>query len=307
MIKLKKFISFFLSIVVILVIFLNLDKIVDKVKSITNLQPEVIIKPGNDYVKNNNFLLVKQTDDYIPYNYNDLVNIFYSVLNQGWTEFTFYCPVEYTTCLEDVAKISYDEVLLSDINNYVHPYNSYSTIKTLYDDTGEVTIKINHLYSDKEIEKIDNEIDNIIRQHTNDSMTDEEKIKALHDYIINNTKYDTNKSNDLGSEYDSARILGVLYDHYSICSGYTDVMAVMLEKLEIPNFKIASATHIWNAVYLNDSWLHLDLTWDDPVSASGRDILDHSYFLIDDETLTTLDEKIKEHIYDIDVYLEFKK
>ncbi len=306
MIKLKKFISFFLSIVVAIVIILNSDKIAEKIKTISNLQPEVIIKPGNDYAKSDDFLLVQQTKDYIPYNYDDLLDIFYSLLNQGWNEFTFYCPVEYENCLDDVAKISYNEVLLSDINNYVHPYNSYSSIKTLYDDTGEVTVKVTHLYSDDEIKKIDADINRIIKDYVTDAMSLEEKIKVLHDYIIDNTKYDTNRANDVHSDYDSARILGVLYDNYAICSGYTDIMAVILDKLGVKNFKVASETHIWNVLYYNGEWVHLDLTWDDPVSASGKDILDHSYFLIDDITLEKLDSKIKEHIYDKNVYLELK-
>ena len=305
MIKLKNFISFFISLIVIFVITINMENIVDKLKKITDLRPEVIVQPANQFKKNDNFIFVKQVDDYVPYDYNDLVNIFYSVLNQGWDEFTFYCPIEYENCLEDVAKISYDEVLLSDINNYVHPYNSYSTIKTLYDDTGEITIKITHLYSDNEINKIDADIESIINNNVKNNMSDSEKIRIIHDYIINNTQYDTKRANNLESPYDSSRILGLLYDKYSICSGYTDTMSVVLNKLNIPNFKIASETHIWNAVFIDGSWKHLDLTWDDPVTASGKQVLDHSYFLIDDDELRKLDINIKEHIFDKNVYLEF--
>ena len=305
MIKLKKFISFFISLIVIFIIAFNMNDILDKLKKITNLRPEVVIQPANQFKINNSFNFVKQVDDYVPYEYNDLVNIFYSVLNQGWSEFTFYCPIEYEKCLDDVAKISYDEVLLSDINNYVHPYNSYSTIKTLYDDTGEITIKINHLYSDDEIKKIDSDIDTIIKNNITDNMNDNDKIKVIHDYIINNTQYDTKRANNLESPYDSSRILGLLYDKYSICSGYTDTMSVILTKLNIPNFKIASETHIWNAVFIDGSWKHLDLTWDDPVTASGKQILDHSYFLINNDELSKLDVNINEHAFDKNVYLEF--
>ena len=93
------------------------------------------------------YLFVKHTDTYVPYKYNDLLDIYYSALDQGWEEFTFYCPKEYKSCIGDVGAISNDDILLSIINNYVHPFNSYSEIKTVYDDTGEVTIKINHIYN----------------------------------------------------------------------------------------------------------------------------------------------------------------
>ena len=297
---------FLISILVILMIVINFDTLSSRFKDILRIHPELVIKPGNEYQKDDSFLFVKQVDSYTPYNYEELKNIFYSVLNQGWNEFTFYCPVEYQECLNDVADISYDKLLLSNINNFVHPYNSYTSIKTLFDETGEITIKVTHLYSNEEIDRIDKDIDLLIENVVKDSMSDKEKILALHDYIINNTKYDIERANSEtnSSEYDSARILGVLYDHYAICSGYADLMAVILEKLNIPNYKISSETHVWNALYLDNEWWHLDLTWDDPISTSGKDILDHSYFLIDSKTLRELDAGIKDHIYDKDIYME---
>lgn len=302
---------FLISVLVLLMIFLNLDTLKDRLKDILKVHPDLVIAPGNAYTKEDAFLFVSPSEDYIPYNYDDLKNIFYSIFNQGWDEFTFYCPIEYRNCIVDVAMISNDEVLLSNINNYVHPYNSYTSIKTLYDETGEVTVKIQHVYSEQEIDRIEKEVDSILAHQINDSMSDRDKILALHDYIIRTTKYDPYKvdkedSQKSDSPYDSSRILGVLDDHYAICSGYTDLMAVFLERLHIPNYKIASDTHIWNAVFLDGKWWHLDLTWDDPITTSGQDILDHSYFLITNEELRTLDENIDDHHFDANVYLEYK-
>jgi transglutaminase/protease-like cytokinesis protein 3 len=138
-------------------------------------------------------------------------------------------------------------------------------------------------------------------------MNDRDKIKVLHDYIITNTTYDKVREETKDSQYDSSRMIGLLFEHYSVCSGYTDVMAVMLEKLNIRNFRVASEEHIWNAVYIDDEWKHLDLTWDDPVSPNGKEVLEDTFFLIDSETLFELDEKEKEHIFNIEFYLEFKE
>ena len=81
-------------------------------------------------------------------------------------------------------------------------------------------------------------------------------------------------------------------------------MALFLEKLNIKNYKISSDKHVWNAVYINNEWLHLDLTWDDPVSKDNKDHLEHDYFLINDNEL--LNKEKNEHTYDINVYSEFK-
>ena len=67
------------------------------------------------------------------------------------------------------------------------------------------------------------------------------------------------------------------------------------------NFKIATTNettgHVWNVVKINNEWLHLDLTWDDPVSSDGKDYLYHKYFLINTEGLIKADENITSKEY----------
>ena len=70
------------------------------------------------------------------------------------------------------------------------------------------------------------------------------------------------------------------------------------------NIKIANDTHVWNAIYLNNRWSHLDLTWDDPVTSNKKDILQHEYFILTTDEL--LSKEVKEHKFDRDIYLEFK-
>ena len=140
MAKLKEIISLLVIILVTAYISLNYKTIASTLNSFLK-EPNVVVLPGNDYTKNKNYLFVKHTDVYKPYSYQDLLDIYYSVLDQGWSEFTFYCPKEYEDCTKDIEMISSDEMLLSSINNYVHPFNSYSEIRTIYDELGEVTMK----------------------------------------------------------------------------------------------------------------------------------------------------------------------
>ena len=77
-------------------------------------------------------------------------------------------------------------------------------------------------------------------------------------------------------------------------------MALFLDKMNIPNIKVASATHIWNLVYLNDEWYHLDLTWDDPYTEDSTNIISHNFFLIDYEKLKAWNTE--EHIFDQNIY-----
>ena len=230
----------------------------------------------------------------------------YSFINNGWDEFTFYCPSEYSDCINDVELISNNQVLLSQINDFASPFNSFDEINTLYDETGEITISLNNTYTKEEQNIINEKLDSIISSNINDSMTLEQKLKSLHDYIINTTKYDIDKNNTGESIYHSSTAYGALIEGFATCNGYADAYALILDRLGVKNYRITSDTHIWNAVYFNDEWLHIDLTWDDPVSESGKDYLEHNYFLVDNDTLEKEDGTLVDHKFPKAVYLEFK-
>lgn len=301
----KYFLTFILVIILILEITYN-KKIVNTITTSIVKTPALYIMPNNSYTKDYDFQFVKNTTDYTPYSYYDLLNIFYTVINNGWDEFTFYCPNAYENCIRDIKRISNDEELLSIINNFANPFNSFTSISTAYDETGEITIKITKLYDQNKETIINNKIDNILATIITPDMTIEDKIKTIHDYIINTTKYDIEKNNTGHSNYESNTAYGALIEGAAICNGYADAMALFLDRLNIKNYKIASTTHIWNAVYINDTWLHLDLTWDDPVSDDGKDYLYHKYFLINNEELKQEDKDLPDHIFNSSVYLEFK-
>ena len=115
-----------------------------------------------------------------------------------------------------------------------------------------------------------------------------------------NTKYDEESAEKVKNnvkEYDfiSHKATGALINGKAICGGYSDAMAVFLNKLNITNYKLTSDMHVWNYVLLNNKWLHLDLTWDDPVTNTKEDMIIYTFFLVTDEELKKLDTN--EHNY----------
>ena len=273
------------------------------VTSLLDSGHKIVLDTPNTYYKNVNYSYVKQSEDFIPYSKQDLINIYYSVLDRGYNDFTFYCPREYVNCITDIEKISNSENdTLSMLNYFVSPFNSEKKITTSYNTTGEVNITVDKLYSEEDIKAVNNKIDEILKSIINDNMSLEDKILAVHDYIINNTRYDTNALNN-NSKYKSYISYGTLLEGYSTCNGYADAMALFLDRFDVPNIRVASSTHVWNAVYLNNKWLHLDLTWDDPITeGSNRDTLLHKFYLIDTPTLEGFN--IAEHEYDKTIFLE---
>lgn len=287
----------------------KLDSIVNTITPYFNNTPTVVLEEKNPYAKEMDFEYVQITDDFVPYNIQDLLNIFYTVLDSGYDKFTFYCPTEYADCIEDVKMISNPEnsEILTTLGNYISPYNNFTYFNVYYDTLGEITLEITKLYSAEDINSISNKIDSIWKELVTTEMTTKEIIYEFHDYIINNTKYDELYEEELKqnkpSTYQSNKANGPLFQGYAICSGYTDTMAIILDKLGVKNFKVASKTHVWNVAYIEGEWLHLDLTWDDPVSENhDTNHLLHKFFLIDTETLESFN--IENHTYNKAIYIE---
>ena len=269
---------------------------------------EVLNKPENVYFKQNDYKYVQMTDNYHPKNRQEILNLFYTALNKGYDELTFYCAVEYKDCIEDVNNIASSETVLSYINNFVSTFNSYNKIYININSFGRVNVSINKIYTEKDASMINKKVDEVYNEIINDKMTDLEKIKAVHDYIIRNTKYDEERAQEIKDNiandeiHSSNTAFGPLFTGKAICGGYTDTMALFLDKMGIPNIKVSSKNHIWNAVYVNGKWLHLDLTWDDPVVINGDETLTYNYYLLNTEELNNKTDN--QHSFDLSVFSE---
>ena len=264
----------------------------------------VTIGEKNEYYRDYDFTFVKNTNNFSPSNYQDILDIYYTVINAGKSNFTFYCPKEYTSCIDDIKTLANDQNTLSDINNYVHPYNGFSHIESEYDSLGRVTINIVKNYTKEDINLINKKIDELMPQLTSNYNSLETNIKNVHDYIINNARYDSARSDNNVLTYKSDTAYGPLFQGYAICGGYTDLMQLFLERLNVKNFRVSSDNHIWNVLYINNTWKHLDLTWDDPVASDGKDYLEYNYFLINTNQLLTLEQT--QHNFNLEHYTELK-
>ena len=267
----KRLLTLLLCICILGFTIYKLDSIVNIAKKFFNNTPTLSIEKKNQFSKNKDYDFVQISKDYKPYNYQELLNVFYTVLDSGYENFTFYCPSEYLDCIDDVKKISNPENvdILTTIGNFVSPYNNFTSLKVQFDTSGEVTLDIKRLYSSEDIINISNKIDSIWKDIVTQDMSTEDVIYAFHDYIINTTKYDETYEKEIKngkSTHNSAKANGPLFEGFGICSGYTDVLSIVLDKLGLDNYKVASKTHVWNAVKINNEWKHIDLTWDDPVS-----------------------------------------
>lgn len=295
----------FIAIVVVTICAFQKDKIVYKYYEYT-IDKKYSKININDYYKDDNFNYV---DDYTESgikNRNDLINSIYYAINSGTDYIERYIDSDYTNYINDINTLTaYNgaefKKVISTLNNFVHPYNSSNNVKISYGGDYKIGITINRAYTQDEINEINNKVDKILNENVNNNMPPKEKIRVIHDYIINHTEYDKLKyENKNDDTYKSNTAYGVLNEGYGTCNGYADAMEIFLDKMNIINYKISNEEHIWNLVYLDGKWYHLDLTWDDPIS--DININRDTYFLISTKTL----EKINDgtHTFDKNIYSE---
>lgn len=301
----KKILYTLLLIIILLLTITHKNKIIRFIM-INFIDNNLKFEEKNEYYKDYDYAFVQNTNNLYPTSKQEVLNIIYTTLNRGIDEIIFYC--DYKGCQEDVNNLAENKETLSSINNLVHPFNSYHNIYFTITDYDKIIVKTKKQYSDSEIILINNKLNQIINSLFNENTNEYNKIKLFHDYIINNTIYDEsiNNENQSYSNTNANKATGLLFEGKAICSGYSDTMAIFLNKYNINNYKISSADHIWNLVYINNEWKHIDATWDDPVTSNGKNVLLDDFFLISTTELMQKEKEleISNHDYDTNIYIE---
>jgi transglutaminase-like putative cysteine protease len=106
-----------------------------------------------------------------------------------------------------------------------------------------------------------------------------ETVAAVNDWLCINAEYDETMSDY--SAYD------LLVNGTGVCEAYTAAFGIFMNHYDIPYRKIESEAmdHTWSQVFLDGAWLHVDVTWNDPVPDEyGRALRDY-LFLTDEELM----------------------
>lgn len=294
-----------IAVIIVTVFAFQKDKIIHKYYEYI-VDKEYSKVKTNDYFVEDNFSYVDNYTDTGIKNRNELINFIYYTLNSGSNYLERYIDTSYSDYSYDIGMLTKNNGLgfketISILNNFVHPYNSSNSIKFSYVGDKTIGVEVIKAYSEEEINDINNVVEKVIKENITNSMPVKEKIKVIHDYIINNTEYDKLKyENKKDTTYKSNTAYGVLIQGYGTCNGYADAMAIFLNKINVINYKISNDEHIWNLVYLDGEWYHLDLTWDDPIS--DINVNRNTYFLITTEVLKKLNDGT--HDFDGNIYKE---
>lgn len=98
-------------------------------------------------------------------------------------------------------------------------------------------------------------------------MNDEEKARALYDYVTATVEYDERYyAGDGSMPLESTTAYGALFDGVAICGGYSYAVQALFEEAGIPCHLVTGSwngeNHMWNVARLNGEWLYFDATAD---------------------------------------------
>lgn len=228
-------------------------------------------------------------------NYADYDDYLYTYFNNGESEFRINCAGS-VDC-EDLVNLEPYSNMPFDVIGMVHSFYDTKNIGYSFTDS-YIDITVENIYSPAQILELQGEIDDILNTIITGSMTTNEQIKAVHDYVVNNSVYDEECFNNPATCDNDHNAYGVLFDNNAVCEGYSHAVDILLRALRIPSLRISSETHQWNGVFIDGEWLHLDATWDDPVIPGGASVLIYDYYLIDTITLHSNDTT-STHIFEL--------
>ena len=131
-----------------------------------------------------------------------------------------------------------------------------------------------------------------------DELTDYDKAKIIHDFILNRVDYAYDNNGDASSEIWAHNIIGVSKKLGSVCESYAETYLflsrlVNLESLIVLGYS-QNVGHAWNYTKVDGVWYGVDSTWDD------EEEINYNYFLVSSRIMNREHTANSDRYYGID-------
>lgn len=215
----------------------------------------------------------------------ELYQYVYDNLSAGNYELAVIYPEEY---------LSFD--LMEELQNAISLYEEYIVIDERCDKNDEAGAWISQIFisgareavhycayqpeSEQMVTTMTNKADKVLESIFRKSMTEKQKIRAIHDYLVKNCDYDRGAAISLtrnGKKYVNKNVsgsnchtaYGALVEEKAVCEGYAHAFNLLARRAGIPSILASGAAsgqpHAWNMVKVGGKYRYIDVTWDDPV------------------------------------------
>lgn len=116
----------------------------------------------------------------------------------------------------------------------------------------------------------------VVAQRIDASMSLDEKIAEIHDYIVREAVYDETIIQQGITNNSIFKVAGVLIDKKAVCTGYARAFMMLAAYAKVPALYVSSDSinHGWNLVYGDHGWRYIDTTWDDPLPDTPSVVVD---------------------------------
>ena len=201
-----------------------------------------------------------------------------------------------------------DDVETSDDFDYMIQNVSYmkTSMKGVTSSRVKFTIEIKWRETLGQLEMVNLRVADIIKKEKiTETESAYQRIKLVHDYIVNNVEYDTTL------KYENA--YSAIKEGKSTCQGYSLLFYKMLTEVGVPCRYITgtgindkdNGPHGWNIVKIGEKWYNVDVTWDDPVYTDPTyksDDISTEYFLKGSKNFDPSHVRDSEFVDDMFIY-----
>lgn len=111
-------------------------------------------------------------------------------------------------------------------------------------------------------------------------MSEQEKVKAIHDYLVYSANYVNNGDYEHAENW-AYGASGVLLHKEGVCQSYAVAFYMLAISANLDCHYVSGTIpdgrrHAWNQVKVNGTWYYIDCTWDDPVGGGHEN---YTYYL----------------------------
>ena len=204
-----------------------------------------------------------------------------AVLSAYQAQYKRYYDATYQAILShEIQFVAPDKkVAQNAVRNCAYSTPEIFTVDLIHYRTGEEGViyqfTYNHYANDYQnnLDRFNQYVDDIVRSAP--EMTDDlDKVKWIHDYIIEHYEY--------GGDHSA---LSMLDTGIGVCSAYTGLFEAMAGRMGVTCGAAVSdkMEHTWNIVKIGRKWYHVDATWDDQGA-----VADYTYYMKTDEEFLNL-------------------
>ena len=151
----------------------------------------------------------------------------------------------------------------------------------------------------KKGKKLEKEAEKVLKKIIKKGMSDTQKVKAIHSYLVKNCTYDTNVLsyvsyngkviNNPATDYLSEKMLDMhtpyaaVVKKRAVCEGYAKAFNIMALRSGLKSVTVSGTAngndqwveHMWNAVKINGKIKYVDVTFDDPLTIDYKNPFKH--------------------------------